>query len=139
MLEPLAPRHNDRDHAAWMSSIDHIRATPGFGDGSWGADTWPFEMSAAANLGDLEMHWGEFERGEAFAYTVLDPADGDVIGCVYIDPDDGPLDDEAERGDAMVRSWVRRSHAHLDQHLVDTVAGWLAAEWPFARVRWPGR
>ena len=32
-LEPLEPEHNERDHDAWMSSIDHIRATPGFGQG----------------------------------------------------------------------------------------------------------
>jgi hypothetical protein len=29
-LEPLGPRHNQADHAAWMSSIEHIRSTPGF-------------------------------------------------------------------------------------------------------------
>jgi hypothetical protein len=28
-LEPLGEKHNDRDHAAWMSSIDHIRSSPG--------------------------------------------------------------------------------------------------------------
>jgi hypothetical protein len=35
VLEPLGPRHNVSDHAAWTSSIDHIRATPGYPDGSW--------------------------------------------------------------------------------------------------------
>ena len=29
-LEPLGPQHNEGDYEAWMSSIDHIRATPGF-------------------------------------------------------------------------------------------------------------
>ena len=29
-LLPLGPEHNSADHAAWTSSIDHIRATPGF-------------------------------------------------------------------------------------------------------------
>ena len=33
-LEPLGPQHNDADHAAWTSSIDHIRATPGYPDGT---------------------------------------------------------------------------------------------------------
>jgi len=28
-LEPLGPQHNQADHAAWMSSIEHIRSTPG--------------------------------------------------------------------------------------------------------------
>ena len=34
-LEPLGAEHNERDHAAWMSSVDHIRATPGFSDWDW--------------------------------------------------------------------------------------------------------
>ena len=133
VLAPLHPRHNDRDHAAWMSSIDHIRATPGFGDGAWGSDSWPYEMPLERNLADLEMHWGEFTRGEAYAYTVLDPVTGDVIGCVYVDPD---VDDQA---DTMVRSWVRVSHAELDTVLGAAVDAWLRADWPFASVRWPGR
>jgi hypothetical protein len=29
-LEPLGPQHNADDHEAWTSSIEHIRATPGF-------------------------------------------------------------------------------------------------------------
>ena len=34
-LEPLGPQHNEADHAAWTSSIAHIRSTPGFPDGNW--------------------------------------------------------------------------------------------------------
>ena len=34
-LEPLGPQHNEADHAAWTSSIAHVRSTPGFSDGSW--------------------------------------------------------------------------------------------------------
>ena len=29
-LEPLGPEHNERDYAAWTSSMDHIRRSPGF-------------------------------------------------------------------------------------------------------------
>ncbi|MDA2978627.1 MAG: N-acetyltransferase, partial [Actinomycetota bacterium] len=34
-LEPLGPQHNERDYAAWTSSIEHIRSTPGFQDWDW--------------------------------------------------------------------------------------------------------
>jgi hypothetical protein len=34
LLEPLGPQHNQADHAAWMSSIEHIRSTPGYPDGA---------------------------------------------------------------------------------------------------------
>lgn len=29
-LEPLGPQHSAADHTAWMSSIEHIHATPGY-------------------------------------------------------------------------------------------------------------
>lgn len=32
-LEPLGPGHDERDNEAWMSSIAHIRDTPGSPDG----------------------------------------------------------------------------------------------------------
>ena len=32
VLEPLGPEHNEADHAAWMSSIEHIHTSPGFAD-----------------------------------------------------------------------------------------------------------
>mgnify|MGYP003347746425 CR=1 FL=1 len=139
VLEPLGPQHNVSDHAAWGSSIDHIRSTPGFDPDDWGGDTWPYPMSAEQNLADLQMHAGEFERREAFAYTVLD-GDGDgaeVIGCVYIDPDNAT--DALLRADAMVRCWVRSDRALLDPVLAASVREWLAASWPFTRVRFPGR
>ncbi|UJW29792.1 hypothetical protein L3Q67_31775 [Saccharothrix sp. AJ9571] len=34
-FEPLGPQHNRADHAAWTSSIEHIRSTPGYPDGDW--------------------------------------------------------------------------------------------------------
>lgn len=135
VLEPLGPQHNESDHRAWGSSIEHIRATPGFDPADWGGDSWPFEMPAEQNLADLQMHAGEFERREAFAYTVLDGDGGsaEVIGCVYIDPD------LEARADAMVRSWVCADRAELDATLAATVCDWLRTAWPFGSARFPGR
>jgi hypothetical protein len=133
-LEPLGPEHNERDHPAWMTSLEHIHATPGFTAADWAGDSWPFEMSLEANLADLTQHAVEFETGQAFAFTVVDAASDDVIGCVYIDPDDTGV------AEAMCRSWVRASHAALDGPLHDVVRAWLAGPlWPFASVRFPGR
>lgn len=135
VLEPLGPQHNVSDHAAWGGSIDHIRATPGFDPSEWGGDSWPYPMSAERNLDDLQMHAGEFERREAFAFTVLD-GDGsgaEVVGCVYIDPDLQGL------ADAMVRCWVRADRAALDPVLTAAVRDWLREQWPFTSVRFPGR
>lgn len=128
VLEPLGPQHNDSDYEAWTSSLDHILATPGF---PWGS--WPHEMSSAENRADLEMHADDFRQRKGFTYTVLDPESRDVIGCVYIYPVRDSNDD------AQVRSWVRASHAHLDVPLWRAVSDWLAADWPFAGVRYADR
>ena len=125
-LEPLGPQHNDSDHDAWMSSIDHIRATPGFPDGRWPpADG----LSRAENLRDLKRHAEDFEQRVGFTYTVLD-RDDRVIGCVYIYP---------SRSDPRVtdvQSWVRADCAALDLPLHDAVANWLGTDWPFADVKY---
>jgi hypothetical protein len=119
-LEPLGPQHNVADREAWTSSIDHIRATPGYEGSSWPSKV----MSLDENLADLERHASDFAARIGFTYTVLD-ADAAVIGCVYIYP--------ARRAghDADVRSWVRASHAELDATLYRAVRDWLADAWPF--------
>ena len=127
-LVPLGPEHNESDHAAWSSSIDHIRATPGFE--RW---TWPRPMSLEDNHRDLVRHAGDFAAGRGFTYTVLAPDDDTVIGCLYIYPSKDPA------FDADVHSWVRAADAPLDRVLHDVVAGWLAREWPFSRVDYAAR
>ena len=128
-LVPLGPQHNEADHAAWTSSIDHIRATPG-----WQGRSWPEPMSLDANRADLERHATDFVARTGFTYTVLDDA-GAVIGCVYIYPP-VPSEDDA---DAEVRSWVSAAHAARDVDLYRIVRRWLADAWPFRSVRYASR
>jgi len=123
VLEPLGPEHNERDHEAWSSSIDHIHGTPGFVE-----RRWPQPMSLSENLADLAAHRADFEARTAFAYTVLDPQTDDVIGWIYVDPDG------AHAGGVTLRSWVRVTHADLDEPLREAVADWLERDWPFASV-----
>ena len=127
LLEPLGPQHNEPDHAAWSSSIEHIRATPGFTD-----SRWPRPMSLDENRADLERHARDFAARTGFTYTVLDPADRDVIGCIYIYPDKKGEDE------AVVTSWVRATHAGSDAALREVVSRWLAEAWPFERVSYAG-
>jgi hypothetical protein len=127
-LEPLGPEHNERDHAAWSGSMEHIRATPGF-EGR----RWPRPMSSDQNLDDMRGHRRDFEARTGFTYTVLEPGTDDVIGCVYI----YPLSD-GEAG-ADVRSWVVERRSELDEPLYAAVTAWLASDWPFARVEYAAR
>jgi hypothetical protein len=126
-LEPLGPQHNAADHAAWTSSIEHIRATPG-----WEGSDWPPPegMSAEENLRDLERHAADFDARRGFTYTVLAP-DGDVIGCVYIYP--------AKDCDARARSWVSAAAAELDAPLYAAVSRWLVERWSFERLEYAER
>lgn len=129
-LEPLGPQHNEQDHEAWMSSIEHIRSTPGFPDGSW-----PTAMTLERNLEDLERHARDFVDRRGFTYTVIERGDaGDaIIGCVYLYPT------KDERFDVEAQSWTRASRADLDVALWRAVSTWLADDWPFTRVLYEPR
>ena len=129
-LEPLGPQHNESDHAAWMSSIDHIRSTTGFTDGKWPP---PNGMTLEENFTDLRRHADDFTQRVGFTFTVLEPHDDDVIGCVYLYPS------RSDDWDVMVKSWVRADRSKLDAPLADTVARWLATDWPWERVDRCGR
>jgi hypothetical protein len=130
-LAPLGPQHNEADYAAWTASIDHIRGTPGFSDGSW-----PHEMPLDDNLRDLQRHAQDFAERRGFTYTVLSAGTGDVIGCVYIYPERGG---GGGRRRASVQSWVRADCAALDPVLHDAVLAWLESDWPFDSIKYAPR
>jgi hypothetical protein len=113
-----------------MSSIEHIRSTPGFGDGGWPPIAG---MSVERNLTDLRRHSDDFAQRAGFTYSVIEVPGDEVIGCVYIYP--------ARGNDTIVevRSWTRVDRADLDKPLYEAVSKWLSADWPFPRVRYAAR
>ena len=127
-LEPLDEHHNERDHAAWMSSIDHIRSTPGFSPKE--EPGWPVAMTLEENLEDLVRHAKDFRERKGFTYSILE---GDnVIGCIYIYPSRLP-----DR-DAEISSWVRESRAELDALVREALARWIDESWPFSNPHYAG-
>lgn len=127
-LRMLSTSDVDMDYEAVMESVSLLRAM-------FGRD-WPREdFTWEENLEDLAQHQQEFERREAFAYTVMSPDESRCLGCVYINP---VLDDGA---DARLHMWVRQSayDQGLDPLLFRTVQQWIARGWPFQRVIYPGR
>ena len=78
------------------------------------------------------------ETDEVFEHDVDPPealaTDSDeVIGCVYIDPDDSGA------ADATIRCWVQASRADRDADLAAAIDQWLRDAWPAHSRRWPGR
>ena len=130
-LEPLGPQHNAGDYEAWTSSMEHIRATPGFAGREWPPEPG---MTLEDNLGDLRRHAEDFTARTGFTYTALASGGDRIVGCVYI----YPAEDGAP-GTADVRSWVRADRAELDVPLHDAVSAWLAEAWPFTVVRYAPR
>ena len=95
-LRMLTVNDVDKDYAAVMSSVDHLRNV-------WPNSGWPDGLTLEDNLVDLERHHNEFTNRIAFAYTMVTPDESKVIGCVYVNP-------TSKRGfDAEVYLWVRQS------------------------------
>ncbi len=124
-LRMLAAADAEADYEAVMASRERLRAGSPHG--------WPREgFTLAENLADLERHEREFHQRLAFAYTVVNPDDTRVIGCVYINPPATPGHHDAE-----VYMWVRdEHHPPLALSLYEAVDGWLRDAWPFRSIRY---
>jgi len=119
-----------KDYDAVMSSIDHLQGV--FGPGS----SWPAaDLTLEQDLIDLGWHQKEFQNRTSFAYTVMSLEETRCLGCVYIYPAE-PAD-----YDAQVILWARQSEVAngLEDRLLAAVKGWVAGDWPFKRVGFPGK
>ena len=129
-LRMLTINDVDKDYDAVISSIDHLLGV--FGPQS----KWPTkDLTREQDLIDLGWHQKEFQRKTSFAYTVMAPDESECLGCVYIYP-------PSKKGfDAEVYLWVRKSEFDrgLDKVLYEIVREWVAKEWPFQKVAYPGR
>lgn len=129
-LVPLGPALVKVDFAAYMSSIDHLQKT------FTRSTHWPHaDISDADAMRDMETEQARFRNRESFAYAVLTPDGLRERGSVYVLP--SPV-----RGyDAVVRLWVTKAEydAGFDAALYAWVRNWIATDWPFAKVAYPGR
>jgi hypothetical protein len=129
-LVPLGPDLVDIDFAAYMSSIDHLQQTFTRSTG------WPREdITAAEAMTDMLTEQGRFARRESFAYAVLTPDGTRERGCIYVYPSTVP------DHDAVVRLWVTKAEfdAGFDAELYAWTQNWIANEWHFKSVAYPGR
>ena len=105
--------------------------------------TWPKEgFTLEENLADLERHEREHRERVAFTYTVMNPAETECLGCIYIGPltrilgkDAGNVNYLSDRT-AYVNFWVRHSRLadHLNWRLLQALIPWFQNEWAFLHV-----
>ena len=127
-FQVLEPKFSEVDYEAVMSSRKRLRHV--FAENS----KWPeTDMSFESNKSDLVRHEKEFNSRVAFAYAVLNLAEDNYLGCIYINPT------EQVDYDCEVYLWVKDTEVALDQALFKTVKDWLNNEWPFKRCAYPGR
>lgn len=129
-LRPITIHDVIKDYDAVMSSRGLLWER--FGD-SWG---WPAEdLTLERDLIDLAWHQKEADLRRAFNYAVMSLDEKRLLGCVYIDP-------PTKAGfDAEVYLWVRASEVPggLEERLYAVVREWVARDWPFRKVAYPGR
>jgi hypothetical protein len=129
-LVPLGPALTEIDYRAYMSSIAHLQKTFTRSTG------WPHAgLTLKDAVADMETEAGRFARRESFAYAVLTPDGTRERGCVYVYPSKVP------GHDAQVVMWVTAAEyeAGFDAELYAWAQSWLAREWPFGNVAYPGR
>ena len=126
-LVRLSPVVNQIDFAAIMGSRVRLRKELRWVRG-WPRDDFTLEE----NRKDLERHDSEFSRGEAYAYSVLDPDGTTCIGCLYI----GSWQQAVTLSFWVVDAVLERG---LETRLLTAVLEWLGAQWDFDRVLVPLR
>lgn len=128
-LVPLGPPLVKIDYDAYMSSIEHLQKT------FTRSTAWPHPgITAAEAMVDMETEQARFAQRQSFAYAVLTPDGMRERGCVYVQP--SPV----ASYDAVVRMWVTKAEhdAGFESELYAWVVQWLAKDWPFAKVAYPG-
>lgn len=128
-LVPLGPDLARVDYEAYMSSIEHLQETFTRSNG------WPnADLTDEDAILDMETEAARFEARTSFAYAVLTPDGERERGCIYVYP--SPV----EGYDAMVRLWVTKAEfdAGFDEELYAWTQEWVAREWPFETVAFPG-
>lgn len=139
LLRMLSASDAALDYEAVMASKDILRLRS--------QGRWPHEgFTLEENLADLREHEAEFHARTSFTYTVMNPAQTQCLGCVYIYPLEAILrraqasedDIAAQVADdtAEVSFWARqdRTADDLDTRLLAALIPWLKIEFAFARV-----
>lgn len=139
IVRPLTPSDVALDYDAVMSSREflfHWEQDPPYP---------PEDFSIEDNLEDLEKMYGAHREGSRYTYTVMNAAETEALGCVYLLPGDDRMYRTADvtsydgtdfsTVDATVSFWVRPStwEAGFERVVLGAVLGWLRHDWSLPR------
>lgn len=136
IVRPLVPSDAALDHEAVMSSREFLY--------HWEQDPPypPPDFTVEDNLKDLEKMHKRHRDGIRYTYTVMNTAETEVLGCVYLLPNDDPMyrtaritshdGNDLSSVDAMVSFWVRVStwEDGFERDLLAALLDWLRNDWP---------
>ena len=136
VIRPLLATDVELDYAAVMESKEFLR--------KWDQSSWPPDgFTLAGNLKDLQRHEREHVNREAFTFTVMNSAETECLGCIYIFPraarwfvnaeTTAIADTEWAEYEAIILFWVRQSRLAegMDRRLLDIIRPWFEQEWQF--------
>jgi len=140
IVRPLVPSDVVLDHDAVMASREFLY--------HWEQDPPypPENFSVEDNLEDLVRMDNEQRNGTRYTYTVMNATETQVLGCIYLAPNDDRMyrtarvtshdGTDLSSVDATVAFWVRPStwKDGLERLLLDSILGWLRDEWSFERA-----
>ena len=139
IVRPLTPSDVALDYDAVMSSRDfliHWEQDPPYP---------PEDFSVEDNLKDLEKMFRAHQHGSRYTYTVMNAAETEVLGCVYLIPNDDRMYLTAEvtshdgtnlaTVDATVSFWVRPStwDDGFEREVLGAILEWLQSDWSIKR------
>jgi hypothetical protein len=135
-LTVLSTACANEDFAAVQASADAIRGV--FGpDNDWP----PATLTEQENRADLARHAQQFDDRSACAYALRDAGSAAYLGCMYLKPVKSRLALDARRAQFQAQGFVwldvRRVGWSVDAVRRD-LAAWVAQDWPFRSVAWPG-
>ena len=128
-LVPLGPALADLDFKAYMGSIEHVRKSMGGGN-------WPSaNLTLADQAKDMAGEKAQWDGRKSFPYAVLSSDGKTELGCLYLRP-------SSKAGyDAVATFWVTKDQFDrgFEAILYREMKAWLAKNWPFRKVAWPGK
>ena len=135
IVRPLTPSDVALDYDAVMSSREflfHWEQDPPYP---------PEDFSVEDNLKDLEKMYTAHRDGSRYTYTVMNATESEVLGCVYLLPNDDRMyltaevtshdGTELSTVDATVSFWVRPStwDDGFERVVLGAVLDWLHHDW----------